>query len=364
MNYLSPFHILPDGFEVGSSVDKNTLKQARKVILAEFELQGDTTIFINEREYDKDSILKFFSDLEKDTNLQFHSIIFQNKSLLNFLEKGNIEDYRATANFIVTKAYPKQEAFTQFIAPYFVHHYNQLLFNTLRHGNNSDLFLLTEDKFPLPSQYESTAYQAAYRWFHQKQREVKDVEQALIDGDFVSGSQIYELIDPNFINNFNQMPLYFFEIRDRYAFKLYELVVLLNNKYNRTELARSVLDAGILLNVDDRTHEYFVKADGIVDKTKTKTKRSNWIWVYLVAQVLLVAVRFSTCNNSSSSSSLYDYRFPDTYNSGYSLSQDSIFNSNLTDEMSKDLEKLDSISKALKDKYKSQELIDSVQLQK
>lgn len=305
MNYLSPFHILPDGFEAKGLIDKKSLKQARKVLFAEFELQGKTTIFINEQEYDKDAILKFFERLEKDNNLAFHALIFQHKPLLHFLEKGLIKYYPAARAFITAKKYPNADQFILFIAPYVAKHYNQLLLQSLRQNNYDDLFQLVNNEFPLPSQYQSTAYQSAYRWYHQKQRDVEAIEQDLADGEFVSGTRIYELIEPGFIHNFNQMPLYFFEIRDKYAFKLYEIIVLLNNKYKRTELARSILDAGILLDVDHRTHEYFTNADGVIDKKTKKTKRKSWLWLYVILQLVFIIFRISTCNNSSSS---FDYK--------------------------------------------------------
>ena len=345
MNYLSPFHILPKGFENKAILDKKTLKQARKVLLTEFELQGQTTIFINEQEFDKDAILKFFDKLEKDTNLEFHATIFQNKSLLRFLEKGLVDDYEVAAKFIATNDYSNPEQFRQFIASYFITNYNNLLYNALRTNNKDELFPLIEIPFPFSAQYESSAYQSSYRWYHQQLRQAEEIEKSLEDGQFVSSKQVYELIDPAFIHNFNQLPHYFYDIRDKYAFKLYELIVLLNNKYKRTELARALLDAGILLDVDDYTHKYFVNADEIIDKKTKKKKSLNWLWIYLVAQLIFILFKISTCDNSSTSPNYEFNSIPSNFYVPNSL--DSMLNNSSTNSFY-NLEELDSMIKEIK----------------
>ncbi|MFK7948492.1 MAG: hypothetical protein AB8G11_12950 [Saprospiraceae bacterium] len=372
MNYLSPFHILPKGFENKAVLDKKTLKQARKILLAEFELQGQTTIFINEQEYDKDAILKFFDELEKDANLEFHVIIFQNKSLLRFLEKGQIEDYESAAKYVSSKNYPSVEKFQQFVAPYFVTNYNNLLYNSLRANNKNDLFVLIDTSFPFSTEHESTAYQASYRWCHQQLRQAEKIEKDLEDGQFVSSKQVYELIDPSFIYNFNLLPNYFYDIRDKYAFKLYELIVLLNNKYKRVELARALLDAGILLKADEFTHKYYINADKIIDKKVKKKRSRNWLWIYLVAQFIFIVFKISTCNRSSTPS--YDYKFnnisPELYipniidsslnNIGYNSFYDTAELDSLIKEIEKTLPTIDTIE------YKpliNDDLLDSIKFE-
>ena len=105
--------------------------------------------------------------------------------------------------------------------------------------------------------------------------------------------------------------MYFFDIRDKYAFKLYEIVVLLNNEYKRTELSRAVLDEGIKLNVEHRTHQYYVEADKVIEPKQKTKKRYNWLVFYLIAQILFFVIKFSSCNNTSSTP---DYNFSiDTY---------------------------------------------------
>jgi plasmid maintenance system killer protein len=344
--------VLPEEFTEGREIDKNTLKQARKVLMAEFELQGQATIFIHEREYDKDGVLKFFENLETDANFEFHRFIFQDKPLLRFLEKGDIESYTAAVNTIIDQKEKNDLAFISFIAPYVNFYYNKLLYNALRNNLQNDLSILLNQNFPLSTEYEAAAYQLAYRWYHQKMREVETIEQELLRKEFVAGSRIYALVEPSFIVNFNRMSMYFFDIRDKYAFKLYEIVVLLNNEYKRTELARSVLDEGIKLNVDEQTHHYYVQADKVIEQKEAPKNRYNWLVFYVIAQILFVLIRVSTCNTPSRPT----YDFPiETHQPKFNHTFDdtSFYVSpfkNLVDL--EELEKLDSMVKAL-EKYNS-----------
>lgn len=347
MKYLSPFHILPKDFEKKVVLDKKTLKQARKIVLAEFELQGQTTIFINDQEFDKNAVLRFFDNLEKDTNLELHSIIFKEKYLLHFLEKSDIEDYPKVANFIASKNYPNPQKFQQFVAPYFTTVYNDLLYNALRINDKDKLFLLIEQPFPLATEYESSAYQSSYRWFHQRLLRVEELEKALKEGEFVSSKDVYELIDPSFIQIFNELPAYFSIIRDKYAFKLYELIVLLNNKYKRVELARDVLDAGKLLKADDFTKQYYSNADKVIDKKTKRKSRFNWLWIYIIAQLIFIFFRIGKCNQSSSPS--YNYEFKPIPQELYVPD----FNEILKEENVESLQRLDNFDSLIKEINKS-----------
>jgi hypothetical protein len=350
MNYLSPFYILPKEFAEGREIDKNTLKKARKVLMAEFELQGQTTIFITEKEYDKDGVLKFFEALEKDVNFEFHRLIFQDKPLLSFLEKGNIKSYKSAAKTIFEKKEENDFNFISFIAPYFTFHYNKLLYNILRNNSQHDLLILLYENFPLFLEYEAAAYQLTYRWYHQRLREVEAVEKALLNKGFVPGKEIYDLIAPSFMMNFNKMPIYFFDIRDKYAFKLYEIIVLLNNEFKRTELARAILDEGIKLDVDDRTHRYYVEADKLVEQKEVPKSRYNWLIFYIIAQVLFFMLKIGTCNNSSTPT--YDFSPIEMYQPKfeYTAPEDSTFHKLLEDNR-QELINLDSVRKALEKQY-------------
>jgi hypothetical protein len=295
MKYTSPFHILPEGFSVGDLASKSVLKQARKRLLAEFELLGTSTIFINEQAFDKDTVLKFFDKLETDANLDLHAQIFQFKPLLSFLEKENVTEYAQVCNFLEEQKSKENTRLLDFISPYFAEVFDKVFFEAVRKRFYLERFL--DVAFPLDNAYESRAYQSTYRWFYSKINEVKDIENDLKSNVFVQSSRVYEMINPSVLDTFNKMPQYFFNSRDLFAFRLYEVVVLLNNKYERTELAREVIDAGLKLEVTERTKRYFTEADKIVEKKK-KGKWREWVIPFFILQFILAIIRWDGCESS------------------------------------------------------------------
>lgn len=346
MNYLSPFHILPDGIEIENLTNKKVLKQARKLVLAEFELQGTTTIIINNQAFDKDAVLKYFEALEKDTNLHFHAEIYNNKALLSFLETSDIHTYKAAVIRIENIQYKREDdGFLSFIAPYFTQNFSELFAKAIRQNDILVLDILLEKEFPLPQRFEVNAYQSVYRWYYSKLRIVESIEQKLGRKEFVLSNEINDLIDFEFIETFNRLPTYFYNIRDRYAFQLYEIVVLLNNEFKRISLARAIVDAGLLFKVEHATMQYFKEAARVIESENKKAGRFNWIWLYVIFQAILIISRISTCDNSSSSDT-YDFK---PFNYSYIVPEaieDSIFKA-VTDERKEDNRKLDSLMKEL-----------------
>lgn len=91
-------------------------------MLLQFDLQQQTTVTINGAEYDKAAILSFFEELKTDG--EFHLRIYQNKGLLNFLEKGNIRF------FSNRQSWPDLDdpAFRQWVSPYFIEQMSALVY--------------------------------------------------------------------------------------------------------------------------------------------------------------------------------------------------------------------------------------------
>ena len=356
LNYLSPFHILPDGIEIENLSNKKILKRARKLVLAEFELQNTTTIIINNQTFDKDAVLKYFEALEKDLNLNFHAIIFNNKALLSFLETTNIKRYEEAIAVIKPQEYQSNnDAFISFIAPYFTHNFNELFSKAIKQNDKLILDVLLKEDFPLPQKYEVDAYRSAYRWYHSKLRNAEEIEGLLNQKKFVNSESIHELIDLTFIETFNQLPTYFYNVRDEYAFQLYEIVFVLNNELKRVSLARSIVDAGLQFDVEYSTMQYFEAASKVIESDNKKGGKYNWISLYVIFQAILIIFRVATCNDSSSSN---NYNF-DNSDFKYVLPkpfEDSVFKENNVRMLDKQFKgnrrKLDSLIKVFNSNIK------------
>lgn len=87
MAYQSPLHLL-DGLNLlPSELTPASLGQLRKKLLAEFNLTPSYTIAVGDRQYTKDEALKAIDRLKDVSDLSEHVLIFQDKPLLDWLEK-------------------------------------------------------------------------------------------------------------------------------------------------------------------------------------------------------------------------------------------------------------------------------------
>lgn len=93
MAYSSPLHLLESLDLNPEELSAEGITRVRKKLLADFNLSGQVTLKIKDKEYSKDEILKTIDKLKEVDNLSFHLEIFNNKKILNWIEKPNSNDF-------------------------------------------------------------------------------------------------------------------------------------------------------------------------------------------------------------------------------------------------------------------------------
>ena len=252
MNYINPFHILSSHVRDGEKIDKALLKRVKKRLLSEFELMDSATIFIGENEFDKNAILHFFDKIEKDQALFEHWKIYQNKPLLEFLEKGDLTFFKRT-NAIEEIA--NDEKLFHYIAPYLVEQFNDELYDAVRKMDIRQTRLLSKSIQALDNKQETNAYQKTYRYLRGRIQDLKlTVEDAKRPKERVLDSEVDRFLHPSFMTVFNFLADHYFErIRNEYAIELESLAINLHNTSRRTDLAIECLEAGLELHINEDT---------------------------------------------------------------------------------------------------------------
>jgi len=87
--YLSPLHIIKGIAEKDFEINPVNLLRLRKQLLADLNFSESITITISEKAYTKDEIIKTIDILLNNTDLEIHNFIFNNESLLAYLENEN-----------------------------------------------------------------------------------------------------------------------------------------------------------------------------------------------------------------------------------------------------------------------------------
>lgn len=246
MQYINPLVALDLNPE---DLSAQTLKQARKRMMAEFELQGNTVIIWQDQEVDRATVLGWFDQLEEAEVAGFHQEIARQSTLLAFLEQASL-DLFYEGDISLMGSMPK--ALLKFIGPYFADAFNKRLFHAFRQFDWEEIDVLCAHSLPIPPAYHAAAYKDTYRYLHGRIEDLSQHTLALEKGKTPDG-QVQEFTDEMLIMAFNRLPAYFEASRDRYAQGLEGLGMVLHNQHRRVQLALVVIRQGLKLEVSPDT---------------------------------------------------------------------------------------------------------------
>jgi len=119
--YINPFELL--GFASPQEITPETIRKAKRKLLIEFDLRTDQMLDYRGKSFSKDQIFKVIEELENQSTIEFHFIIFQDKAFLTFLTEGNIKSIKHIQ--YQTKYYHAD--FIKFLAPIYIQVFSNLL---------------------------------------------------------------------------------------------------------------------------------------------------------------------------------------------------------------------------------------------
>ena len=235
MQYVSPIHTL--GLENTEILDKESLKMAKKKLLAEVELSTMGTILRGGNEMTKDDILKAFDTITDTDDWDKHILIAQDKALLSFLENN---DFALDSSFFNKKEY-KNDSFIAFISPCFLTSYKKVLFNCLK---NKDVLLLKKLKYETPNLltewHKEQLNSEIDNWLRLQIEEIESKGEALDAGAYISKKEIDDLYPEDLMHCFNVLGSDFLYLRNNIAIALCRLSVSFWNRFFKDK-ARIVL---------------------------------------------------------------------------------------------------------------------------
>ncbi|MEO0898233.1 MAG: hypothetical protein AAFY71_17610 [Bacteroidota bacterium] len=292
MNYINPLIILdlPDPFSP-KMIDAAFVKMEKRRLMSEFELEGTTSIDIEGREFDKDTVLKLLDELSDDQLREFHLRIFTEPGLIEFLEDASLEYF---FNGGIQKLAAHSEDFLKYVGPFFAQSYNHRLLNAYKHKDDEEIEAMCKYPLPLPAIHKALCYQDTYRSLHADVNEMEAYADGLENGNLPDG-KIQDFGDEMRIESLNALPDYFKSSRDRYALALELIALSLYNDHQRVHLSVFLLRQALKLELSSDT-ESRVKhlLDQILEKNplaaglsgmadamggKTKKKDNVWLWI-------------------------------------------------------------------------------------
>lgn len=304
--YLSPFHLLDNTSIEAMPTDVSMFRRVKKEILTEFELQEVTTIDIGSQAFDKDALLKFFDQLEREKQLDLHLKVYKNKVLLDFLELGSLDFFKMPHYFEKLVA---DEVLFKFCLPYFIPRFNEILFDSARKMDIRMTRLLSKHSTMFSQKMENMAFQKTYRYFKGKSLDLEHSSNKILNS-YVLDSELMNFLHPSLISIFNLLPSPFFDmLRDEYANRLENLAINLQNTARRTDMAIEALESGLELKTSENTRSRLnhilrqlqpnTGKTTILKKRKKRTSqqsnRQDWeaiaFWVVLIALLAWLIIK-------------------------------------------------------------------------
>jgi hypothetical protein len=235
MQYKSPFYL------ISTDLEHLQIKQEKKKILAQFELNDDNPIKAGNLFFNKSDILKIVDEFANIEIAKFHLQIFNNKALLSFLERGEV-DIKLIELFDDNSL--KNDDFINFITPCFVSQYNDVLYKSFSTRDYKKMELVS--KIPILSNESGydECFRKTYNEFNQLverlKREVNEID---------NNKNPYNLDQktiPNkeLIKTINELPDYFDKLINTYTRLLVDLTIDCYD-YDRKELAIKLI---VLIN--------------------------------------------------------------------------------------------------------------------
>lgn len=166
MDYLNPFVLAQ--IEPATSLDRETLRKSRALLLNLFELEGTTTVQLEGHDLDKNTILTLLDQLADPVLLGFHYRIATDEFLSQFLQ-GRIPEGPP-------RHLPgENDPFTQFVMPYWVSACARNLSIGLREDRLAPVEMVMGLISEMDGQSRDHALKPALRWLQIRMSRMDDL---------------------------------------------------------------------------------------------------------------------------------------------------------------------------------------------
>jgi hypothetical protein len=216
--YISPFRNL--GLDLTAELDKNALNLAKKRLLAELDLSRTGTILRGSVEMTKNDVLQLFDSLGSVENVDFHRQIANNRGLLAFLEKQQLE---TKSPFVDDLAFAPA-AFKNFVHPYLAHSCTEYLITCFKHAQSANLKVFPLDLLnQLPPNDADAVWQRIETFLKQQRAQAENLTERIRRRDKVKINETQAFRSPQFVACLNWLPDRFQDLRTGYVAALFYL---------------------------------------------------------------------------------------------------------------------------------------------
>jgi tetratricopeptide (TPR) repeat protein len=244
-HYFSPYEALQIEDDDGIAfADVKRIQRAKKRLLQEIELNDGKVSWLDNYALDKSRALELDDELLDATKRAFHWEVFQNKKLLRFLTRGEIEHFLYSDDYFPKddlELLDKNQAFRNFLSKPFAKQYNVILTRAIEQRAWEVVEALFDGRRWVNPEDEDICFSGA----HKRVNDLVQLMRAKAEEGVkrkVSVAEVEDLIRQNGLAKlFNLLPANFRSAQSELVAELRQLAISCYNEHGDPDLSRGIL---------------------------------------------------------------------------------------------------------------------------
>ena len=279
--YISPYKI----FDLSLTANAAEVEGHRGRILRQLtNYEPKEKVYLNGTKIGKEAALELLTELSKENVRSYHIEIFNNKKLLNFLEYGHLNYFRTQQPMRANQ----KEGFYQFIAPYFADQYSETLMQAIKTQDTETLQMLSKSTLPIVEDFEDQCYRHANRYVQDTINTLKSLQKDF-QVEALSERQLMAYLPNKTIELYNMLPDYFFVARNLIGNEVYQVALVMSQRFGRSDSAAVLIRQGLKLRLDTTVRE---NLQGLLDRFKLRYKAPSFMVLGIAAVLLLFLIQY------------------------------------------------------------------------
>ena len=243
--YINPFEIFPIEFDGElAELDPKTIQRAKKRLLSEIDLNDGRVEWLENQEVDRARALALEDDLYDKEKRRFHWSVFENKQLLRFLTRGDVEHFLYSEDYFpqtLLKHLDEEPEFRNFLTKPFARQYNLLLTRAIERQASAVVEVLFDGRRWVEQVDEDICFEGASKRVNDFVAQICAIaEQG--KKQKVDLNQIRNLLSQKgVVEMFNLLPTSFRTAQSKLVSHLRSLAIDCHNEHSDSELSAQIL---------------------------------------------------------------------------------------------------------------------------
>lgn len=201
--YQNPLHIIPS--DKRDNLTSNTLKRIKKELLLRFDLTNETTVEINGKTYDKNTVIETFDQLKGDVS--YHIQVLKHPKLLAFLEEGKMDFFQSRGELPVLH----DSNFREWVRPYFVENLSRVYYQAVTHKGFRSVNQLREmqqSHFRIPEDWADAVFAKSFKFLNNyiSEAENRFIIPTIENNDRKLRPELAEYVEVFYMNIYKYLP--------------------------------------------------------------------------------------------------------------------------------------------------------------